>query len=59
MKWLQKSNYHLESDPPRFFLCKALVLGEWRYTLTDRNDWVMTGTREQCEAMADEIDRKQ
>jgi hypothetical protein len=20
MKWLKKSNYHLESDPPRFFL---------------------------------------
>lgn len=57
MKWLKKSNYHLESDPSRFFLCKSLVKGEWRYTLTDRNEWVMTGARKQCEEMAEQLER--
>ena len=38
MRWLRKSKYHKESDPPRFYLSVARSMGEWKFCLVDGNE---------------------
>jgi len=37
MKWVRRSKYHEESDPPRFYLAATKGADGWKFSLTDGN----------------------
>ncbi|WP_202844757.1 hypothetical protein [Luteimonas saliphila] len=53
MKWLRKSKYHEESDPPRYYLAAVKGPDGWKFSLTDVNKlvgWYATGAEAKAEA---------
>lgn len=48
--WKRGGRYYWTKG--RFTICAASVRGEWKFTLTEGDTLVLTGTSEQCKAEA-------
>lgn len=55
MNWRKETKYNVISDCGRYRICWCGTAKGLVYVLSKGNDWVHSGTKEECKAMAEKM----